>query len=90
MILAELEECVYGNGSVDDEIDRRELGKAISDFLREQTEMRRNAFIRRYWYCDSVGEIARRYGIKQGNAAVMLKRMRETLKTYLAERGFEI
>ena len=52
--------------------------------------MRRNAFIRRYWYCDSVGEIARRCGIKQGNAAVMLGRMREALKTYLTERGFEI
>ena len=90
LILTELEECVSGNGSVDSEIDRKELGKAISDFLRKQPEMRRNAFIRRYWYCDSVGEIARRCGIKQGNAAVMLGRMREALKTYLTERGFEI
>ena len=90
LILTELEECVSSNGSVDSEIDRKELGKAISDFLRKQPEMRRNAFIRRYWYCDSVGEIARRCGIKQGNAAVMLGRMREALKIYLTERGFEI
>ena len=79
-----------GKGSGDSESDRKEVGKAISDFLRKQPEMRRNAFIRRYWYCDSVGEIARRCGIKQGNAAVMLGRMREALKTYLTERGFEI
>lgn len=89
IILSELEECV-SDGSVEAEIDRRELAFAISEFLRELPEMKRDIFVRRYWYCDSVSEIAASLGIKPGSAAVTLQRLREKLKDYLTERGFDI
>ena len=62
----------------------------LSEFLRELPEMKRDIFVRRYWYCDSVSEIAASFGIKPGSAAVTLQRLREKLRDYLTERGFDI
>lgn len=88
-ILSELEECVSG-GSVEAEIDRRELAGAINGFLRELPERKRVIFVCRYWYGDSVSDVARRFGMKRSAAAMTLLRIREQLKDYLLERGFEV
>ena len=46
-------------------------------------------FILRYWYADSVAEIAKRLGISETNVSVSLSRIRRMLKAYLIERGFD-
>lgn len=88
-ILSELEECVSGGGT-EQEADRRELAAAISEFLRGLPADRRGIFVRRYWYCDSLSDISRRYGMKAGSVAVTLQRLREKLRVFLTERGFEV
>ena len=47
-------------------------------------------FVRRYWYADSVTEIAHDNGMLQGTVSKTLERTRKELKAYLTERGFEI
>lgn len=90
--LEELKECIAdGKGSlVEDEIAGRELTEVINVFLSGLPQKKRILFVRRYWYFDSVSDIAKRVGMTEGNVSVNLKRIREKLRYFLIERGFEI
>ena len=85
--LDELDECIPSDENVERICDAKELGRLISDFLREQSEKNRVVFIRRYWYYDSVREIAERYAFSENAVKQILFRMREKLKDFLAEEG---
>lgn len=89
-VLDELGECVSGNDSVEQEIDRKELVKAINSFLSSVSPEKRNIFISRYWYFDSVNDIAERFGRTENNVSAILSRLRLKLHNYLTERGFEL
>lgn len=88
VVLDELAECVSGSQNVEQEIDRRELVAAIQVFLDGLTAQKRNIFVCRYWYSDSISSIAKRYGMTENHVSVILNRTRFQLKTYLTERGY--
>ena len=44
-------------------------------------------FLRRYWYVDSVQDIAARYALRENTAKSILFRTREKLRRYLAGEG---
>ena len=67
----------------EDRIDTRLLGEAISRFLEQQPRHIRTAFLRRYWYGDSVEETAKFCGWGQGKTKTVLFRTRKKLKEYL-------
>lgn len=85
--LDELSDCICGY-SLGDTIDCQFLGQAIDRFLDTQSPQNRVIFLRRYWFGDSVREIAVLYAITPGNVSVRLSRLREALRTYLQEEGF--
>ena len=89
MVLDELGECVSGREDVEGEVDRKELARAIGRFLSVLPRRSREVFVRRYWHCDSIAAIARRYGRTEGSVAMDLSRTRGKLKAYLTERGFD-
>lgn len=86
----ELQACVPGGHDPAEQLNAKALGQAISDFLRQQPEEARNVFIRRYWYMDSVSEIAKRFCISQSKVKSMLFRSRNALRKYLEKEGFEV
>jgi len=88
--LAELEECVSGGDSVESELESRRIEKAISDFLWQQDEAKRKAFIRRYWYFDPIAIISRRYGFSESKVTSMLHQTRRKLRAYLESEGIEL
>lgn len=88
--LDELSECVSGLDDVEQEIDRRELVETINSFLDTLAPEKRNIFICRYWYSDSISSIAKRYEMTEGNVSTTLNRLRLKLKEYLSERGFKL
>ena len=90
LVLDELIDCVSDTDNVEQIIDRQELIKAINSFVRSLSTEKRNIFVCRYWYADSVSEIAKDYGMLQGSVSKTLERTRKQLKTYLMERGFEL
>ncbi len=90
VVLEELGECVSGGDDVEQEIDRMELIHALNDFLRGLSDKKRNIFLCRYWYADSVRSIARRFGMREGAVSMTLNRLRRELKGFLTERGFEV
>ena len=90
LVLDELADCVSDIDTVEQTIDRQELSKAINSFVQNLPTEKRNIFVRRYWYADSVSDIASNYGMLQGTVSKTLERTRKRLKAYLAERGFEL
>ena len=90
VVLNEMEEFVSGTDSVEQEVDCRELIRAIDDFLQGLPADKRNIFVCRYWYFDSVADIAIRFGMKENNVSVTLHRLRLKLHNYLLERGFAL
>lgn len=89
-ILDELADCVSGSDSVEQEWERRELAQAMNAFLRSLPQAKRKMFVCRYWYGDSVTEIAAKFGMKPSAVSSALGRMRAKLREYLEERGFAL
>lgn len=90
LVMDEIAELVSGTDSVEQEIDRKELTKAIDTFLRTLSAEKRAIFVRRYWYFDNVSDIAFRFGMTENHVSVTLNRLRLKLRNYLLERGFEL
>lgn len=86
----ELGDCVSGTDSVESEAESRRVESMISKFLWLQREEKRNVFIRRYWYFDSIESICRSTGFSQSKVKSMLYGMRQKLRTYLESEGIEI
>lgn len=82
----ELEECVDGNSSVEDKFDESEVVNAINDFLESLKKDRRYIFVRRYWYLDSIADIAGHCSMTEDNVMKILSRTRMQLKEYLKGR----
>ena len=66
----------------------RELGCAIDRFLDTVTTESRRIFLRRYWFGDSIEQIARDLGMSANAVTVRLSRTREKLRTFLIKEGY--
>ena len=84
----ELENSIPSLNDVESGFDEEILSKAISKFLRALTAEKRNIFLRRYWYMDSIAEISKRYSIGEGKIKSVLFRVRNALYDYLLKEGF--
>lgn len=84
--LDELAECVPGC-STEDALDAKLLGQAIDRFLDTQNSRTRRLFLRRYWFGDSVKDIAAAMGMQPNAVSVRLNRTRQELRTYLMKEG---
>ena len=69
----------------EERVDTRLLGEAISRFLENEPRQIRTAFLRRYWYGDSVEETAKFLGWGHGKTKTVLFRTRRKLKEYLTK-----
>ena len=87
VILSELEDCVSSGISVEDSYVAGEVSSYINDFLKKQKEETRVIFVRRYWYADSVKDIAVRMRLTESKVKIVLFRTRKELQAYLEERG---
>ena len=66
MVLQELSDLVSGKDDVEQAFDQKELTKAIDTFLDRLSPKKRSIFISRYWYTDSISEIAVRHNMNDG------------------------
>lgn len=90
LALTELEDCIPAERNVEQAIEEMALASSISQFLCAQPRQRRNIFIRRYWYLDSIRDIATAYGMSESKVASLLFRMRNELKTHLEKEGITL
>ena len=87
---AEMEECIPAPDDVECRIDDMALSEALNGFLRTLDEEKRNVFIRRYWYLDSIADVSKRYALSQSKVKSMLFRMRSQLKSYFEQEGYDL
>lgn len=85
---AELECCIPAPDDTACRVEAQELADAISAFLKAQPQTRRNVFLRRYWFAESVENIAKRYHMSQSKVKSMLFRTRNALRDYLQKEGY--
>lgn len=88
--LDELEDCLASTATAEDTLTARELSDALDRFLDTLDRESRVMFVRRYWYADSLAEIAERFHMSRNRAAVRLSRTRARLRDYLKKEGYEL
>ena len=88
LALDELEECVSGTGDVETEIERQELQKKLNDFLLALPQVDRRVFMCRYWYMDSISDIAKQFAYSESKVKSMLYRTRIKLRAMLEKEGY--
>ena len=81
----ELTDCVTGNPEA--MLESAELSRALDRFLRTLSQKERCVFLRRYWYADSISEIAQQCRMAPGTVKSSLHRTRAKLKQFLQEEG---
>ena len=86
--LEELDICTPSGLTVESELDRRRLGRSLNTFLHTQPEDVQVVFVRRYFFCDSIEMIAKRFGYSQSKVKSMLLRTRQRLRIYLEKEGY--
>ena len=85
--LDELSECIASNTTIEEEVLVKELSQRINVFLASLRKKERIMFVKRYWYCDSIAEIAKCFHMSSNHVSVRLLRIREKLRKYLREEG---
>lgn len=86
----ELEAVLPTAERAEDAADRLTLQQVLNDFLRVQTREARTYFIRRYWYGESISEIAAACRAGEGAVRVSLFRTRNRLRKALEKGGIAL
>ena len=68
----------------------KKRSQELTQKLTSLSQEKRTLFVRRYWYLDSIADIAARYGLSQSKVKTTLYRLREQLRTYLEKEGYEL
>ena len=88
LVLEELGECLAGEDSAENAYFEEELSRRIGVFVRSLPEREGNVFIRRYFFCESVTGIGKKYRLTENHVSVILSRTRSKLKKFLMEEGY--
>ena len=90
LALDELGEIASGGDNPEGVLDREALRAALDGFLAGLPEQRRDLFLRRYWYLDSVEVLAKRFSMSRTQVTTTLHRLRGKLRVHLQQEGFEL
>ena len=85
--LEELEETIPALGSVESDLEARELSGCINNYLAGLSYDDRYLFVRRYYFGDSISGLASQLGKTPHRLSVRLFRIRDNLKKYLRKEG---
>ena len=85
--LEELGECVAHPDTVPEAVEAAQLSAILSDFLHSLPAEEGDVFLRRYWYFDSVAQIAKRFSYSESKVKMTLSRTRDKLRAVLEKEG---
>ena len=86
---AEMEQCIP-DPAHERKLEAEELGAVLNRFLESLSYESRVIFLRRYWYLDTIQEIAERCGISQSKAKTQLHLTRAKLHAFLEKEGIQV
>lgn len=89
--LEELGDCIPDTSAdIQSQTNAVHIGKVINDFLQSQPALVRKIFVCRYFYSDSITDIAKRFSCSEGKVKSSLFRTRNKLKIHLEKEGITI
>jgi len=88
LVLEELAECIASESDVEGQVNAKELGRVINQFVVSLSERERNLFVRRYFFSEPVKMIADRYDMNENSVNVTLSRVRKRLRSHLSKEGY--
>ena len=83
-------ECCIPDRMVEAKMAGKEIGKLLNQFLDSLPQESRVIFLRRYWFVDTVAEIAARYGMTESKVKMQLSRTRSKLAAFLEKEGITV
>lgn len=83
----EISECIPAKTTVVEELENKEIAKLIDSFLDTLPLCEQNIFVCRYWYFDSISDIAKQFGFSESKVKSILYRTRKKLRFKLLEEG---
>lgn len=87
LALDELSEFLSDGRTPETAIENAELTRILNQFLRSLPKEERTVFVCRYWYLDSIADIAKRFGFSPSKVKSMLARTRKKPQTTLEKEG---
>ena len=87
-VFEELDGCLSGGSSPDEEYALRALGQSINLFLGTLSRRDRDVFLCRYYYAYPLTAIASRHGMRENYLRNLLSRTVRKLKDHLEKEGF--
>lgn len=76
--------------NVETSYDGKMLCRYLNEFLSEQKDMNQKIFVMRYYYNFSVQDISQMLDIKDSAVKTRLFRIREALKLFLIDKGYDL
>lgn len=86
----ELQECIPCYDSPEKKYEDKQVTEYINDWLSKLDKEKRVAFVRRYWFCESINKTAELLGFSESKTKSLLFRLRKELKEYLEMEGVVI
>lgn len=87
---AEMEQCIPDSYGIEEQLNEILIQNTINKFLSELDKKKRIIFVRRYWYLDSVSEIAEEFGFSESKVKTILFRCRNKLRKCLEKEDINI
>ena len=88
--LSELEGIISDDGDICSEIDSKELGSVINDFLRSQSDRRAYIFMSRYYFARPIKEIAKLLEVSEATINKEIAAIKRSLKEKLEKEGYAL
>ncbi len=85
----EMEQCIPAPDDGSD-MSNETLSRVINNFLAGLGREKRNIFVRRYWYLDSIADISKRFKLSESKIKTTLFRCREQLRERLKKEGYTV
>lgn len=88
--LVEVGDHIANNSSMEQELEDRQIVCHISLFLQERKAQDCMMFVRRYWYGDSIRDIAQQFSASEEKVKSSIFRTRKSLKAYLQQQDIAV
>lgn len=87
----EMETCIPDKlHSMENALNENEITDCINEFLKTLSKENRIIFMRRYWFSESIKEIAVNYNLSESKVKTSLHRTRKKLRDFLERKEFYI
>ncbi len=90
VMLSEISEFISSGEDVEKESSSKEISKAINDWLETLIKDDRVLFVKRYWFCQTLEELANECNCTVNSLSGRLYRLRNKLKTHLLKEGITV